>query len=232
MGSPKGKTSMAQRRTQGLLIICVAGRLMLTDAQGAPLADQRVAQATVPTAPAAAEGAPPPPPVGAPGASPAGSAAAPQGAPGGKHPLFSGAHLGAYAQFSEIPGLLLGFNYNALVVAGGFTFVYDGNGVRDPSTNDVTTKHIGSSLTVGAAYVFYNQYPFAYGPELGYTGSLAPGSAFDRQTISAGMAFYFAPFAAPLVLVTLLSTRTTLTAGRDARFEFVTPSVLVGYAIH
>jgi hypothetical protein len=236
---------MATLRTGWFAIICVTGPLIAAAAQGANWGSRQVAPGAAPPgvpgspapAPApAAEGpvaAPPPTPVAAPSpAAPENKAPAEGGPAMASRPLFSGTHLGAYAEFAEIPGLLLGLNHNELVLAGGFTFVYDGNGIRDPATNMVTKNHFSSALTLAAAYVFYNRAPVAFGPELGFISSLTPGDIFDQKVITAGMAFYFAPFPAPLVLVAVLTSRTTLVAHRDPRFELITPSLLIGYAIH
>lgn len=150
--------------------------------------------------------------------------------PPAKRPLFSGVHLGAYAAFEEIPGVLLGLNIGPLVLAGGSTFEYDGNGLVDGSgmrTND----NFSASATISAAYVFYNIAPVAMGPALAYSGDVAP-NAFDRHVVNASWVMYFAPFQAPIVLVTVLSARLTLEKNQDPIFELVTPSVLIGYLIH
>jgi hypothetical protein len=155
---------------------------------------------------------------------------APAAAPVTPRPLASGTHLGAYASFSETPGVLLGFNHEALIFAGGVTFKYDGNGLTDAAGARTADKVSASSL-ISVAYLAYNRYPVGFGPALAYSTSFAPGSVFDRQLVSASMAFYFAPFPAPLTIITLLSTRLVLARGRDPVFDLITPSVLVGYLI-
>jgi hypothetical protein len=188
-----------------LLALAVLLRTAPAEAQAPPAA----ASATAPPAPPTPSAVPEPPP----------------------RPFSSGTHLGAYAAFAEIPGVLFGLNHEALILAAGFTFKYDGNGLTPPG--GMRTKDtISASSLVSAAYLFYNRYPVGIGPALSYSTNFAPGAVFDQQLIAGSMAFYFAPFHAPVILVMVMSSRLVLAKGRDPVFDLVTPSVLVGYLIH
>src|SRR4051794_32757716 len=111
-----------------------------------------------------------PPSVPAPPAEPAVPAA-----PAPPRPFASGTHLGGYATFAEMPGILLGLNHESLIFAGGVTFKYDGNGLTDPKGARTTDKVMASSL-VSVAYLAHNRYPVGFGPALAYSTSFAPGT--------------------------------------------------------
>jgi hypothetical protein len=182
---------------------------------------------------AAAQGptaAPVSPPVPATGVPTEPAATAPPGAPPAR-PLFTGTHLGAYVSFAEIPGLLLGLNHERLVLAAGFTFKYDGNAKGAGGAGAPAASRFSSGTLLSVAYIVHDRYPVAFGPALAYSTTFVPGAVFDQQFVSGSMAFYFAPFPAPLVLVTVLSSRLILAKGREPVFELITPSLLVGYLI-
>ncbi len=126
---------------------------------------------------------------------------------------------------------MLGVSLDALVLLVGPTFKYDGNGLPD-AMGAPTKDKISSGLTLAASYLFLNRYPVGIGPGISYGTEFAPGSVFDQQTITAGVDFYFAPFPAPVILITQVTSRLKLARGRNPVFELITPSVLIGYAIH
>jgi len=154
----------------------------------------------------------------------------PSHAPALPRSLSSGTHVAGFAAFAEVPALLLGVSVDALVLFMGPTFKYDGNGLPD-AMGAPTTDKTSSGLTLAASYLFLNRYPVGIGPGVSYGTEFAPGSVFDQQTITAGANFYFAPFPAPVILITQLASRVTLAKGRDPVFELITPSLLIGYAI-
>ena len=87
-------------------------------------------------------------------------------------PLYTGTHFGAYALFDELPGLLLGLNIEALVLAGGLTFKYDGNGLSESEGGP--REHIRSGSTLSAAYLVHNIAPVGFGPALAYQTDFSP----------------------------------------------------------
>ncbi len=140
-------------------------------------------------------------------------------------------HLGAYALVSDLPAVLFGVTVGSLVLAAGFQFKYDGNGLMNPVTNVRSSDHVSAGVITSVSYMFYNTYPVAFGPVATYTTTLAPGSVFDAQIVTGGAEFFFAPFAAPLVVGANLLVRTTLVHNQKPVIDAFTPALVFGFKI-
>lgn len=144
------------------------------------------------------------------------------------HPLFHGVHTSVSGELSSSPVLTFGWNIDAALFAVGVGFKYDPNGLMPAPA---PKEKFSFTLFLSGAYMVYNKFPFACGPELGYVTSLAPGKAITGYSqLLPALAFWYAPFNAPILLGTALQLPITFTKGRDATIETTYPGVRVIWA--
>jgi hypothetical protein len=146
-------------------------------------------------------------------------AASPEGSKPAKAEKLVGPAGAAYtaASVSATPYILLGyFLAKDFTVAGGLGLAINGNG---SATSPLTGLKGDSNATVGAdlvlamAYFIVDKFPFAMGPEIVLTGSMAPGSPFDTTVVSPMVALRYAPWAAPVAIGTDLGVAISMVHG-------------------
>ncbi len=105
----------------------------------------------------------------------------------------------------------------------GGSFTWNGNGSSDgnlstganPPTATVNNK-FNSNLILAVQYMVIDKLPFAIGPEITMVGSLAPERVFTTLIFEPGVAFWYAPFRAPLVLGSALDAEIITQNGTGA----------------
>jgi hypothetical protein len=101
-----------------------------------------------------------------------------------------------------------------------------------PSSCPGGAHKFNSNLVVAGEYMIIDKLPFALGPELTILGSLAPDRVFTTLVFEPGIAFWYAPFRAPLVLGSALDaeiiTQNGPTAAK-AQVTILTPGLRLGY---
>lgn len=116
----------------------------------------------------------------------------------------------------------------AWVVGLGVGFTYDPNGLPGP-TGPTPDKFSGVILAL-VEYMLINEGPFAFGPEIFFQGSMAPGGFFSRRTIAAGVTWWYAPWwNAPVLIGGAWHLKLTSVYGLAPIFELETPSVRFGF---
>ncbi|MGO8992162.1 MAG: hypothetical protein ACLQVI_02460 [Polyangiaceae bacterium] len=112
----------------------------------------------------------------------------------------------AFTSVSASPYILLGyFLAKDFTVAGGLGMSINGNGgASSPLTGlkGDSNANVGADLVLAMAYFVVDKFPFAAGPEVVLTGSMAPGNPFDTTIISPMIALRVAPWAAPVAIGT------------------------------
>jgi hypothetical protein len=149
--------------------------------------------------------------------------------PAAKHPLFHGTGYSFVGGISESPVLGFGWNVDALLFAAGVGLKYDANGLMPPPADK---DKFSLTAFVSASYMAYNTYPFAMGPELAWVTSLAPGDAVTQYSqLQPGLALWYAPWNAPILIGTALQLPITFTKGRKATIETTYPGIRVIWAL-
>ncbi len=101
-----------------------------------------------------------------------------------------------------------------------------------PSSCPGGAHKFNSNLVVAGEYMIIDKLPFALGPELTVLGSLAPDRVFTTLVFEPGIAFWYAPFRAPLVLGSAIDaeiiTQNGPTAAK-AQVTILTPGLRLGY---
>ena len=119
---------------------------------------------------------------------------------------------------------------NGLTFAIGGAFDYQSNGLVQANGTLATDKTQFEGLLYGA-YYFYNKFPVGVAVELALDAPVAPH--YDRLTVQPGLAMYYAPFAAPIVIGTALDFQ--INVFRDdlkplgTQIKTVTPGVRLVY---
>ncbi len=124
-------------------------------------------------------------------------------------------------------------------VGVGLQFHWNDNGpppAARPSTRAANppggANKFNSNLVVAGEYMVIDKLPFALGPELTVLGSLAPDRVFTTLVFEPGIAFWYAPFRAPLVLGSAVDaeiiTQNGPTAAK-AQVTILTPGLRLGY---
>jgi hypothetical protein len=133
-------------------------------------------------------------------------------------PLFAGVHWGIGSSFAaDSPSLFLAGNSDAFLFGGGLILAYDGN---------LPTDKTHAALVLSAAYMLHNQFPFAMGPEIDFVPQIAP-SAFNTNSVSAGWAFWYAPWNIPCIIGTAAFVNFAFASGKSAVVTTVTPAVRI-----
>jgi hypothetical protein len=107
-----------------------------------------------------------------------------------------------------------------VIIGLGLGFAYDGA---------LATDRFTASGLIHLAYMPVNTPRFAAGPELTFVVPFAPKGG-DPLTFLPGVALWYAPFAAPVVLGAALDVAVTYSASaKAATLGIVTPGVRLGY---
>ena len=121
------------------------------------------------------------------------------------------------ASVSATPYILLGwFPAKDFTVAGGLGLSINGNGgASSPLTGlkGDSGATVGSDIVLAMAYFIVDKFPFAAGPEIVVTGSIAPGNPFDTTVVSPMLALRYAPWAAPVAIGTDLGVAIAMVHG-------------------
>jgi hypothetical protein len=149
------------------------------------------------------------------------SSQAPQ-APEAPTKLFTGGGVAVLGSVGSSEEVALGFHGGAALFSVGLAIHYDPAGLSTPGAGSMTTGSnrsldtVGLRLTSSFAYMAYNRAPLAFGPELGLATSIAPGPAITTYSeLQPGLAMWYAPFKAPLLLGTAVQFRVIFSKGAD-----------------
>jgi hypothetical protein len=119
---------------------------------------------------------------------------------------------------------------NGFTFAIGGAYEYNGAGLPGPA-GPTTDKNSFQGLIYGA-YYFYNKFPVGIAAEAAVVTPLTPHAA-DVVTIQPGLALYYAPFAAPVVIGTALDLQINLfrddLSALKQQVKTVTPGVRLVY---
>jgi len=146
-------------------------------------------------------------------------------------PMFNAGYYGVIGGVSDSPAIAIGATiFDDLFAGVGLTFSYDGAG-QPNSEGARTSNNTSSGLTVVAQYMVFDHHPFAMGPELFVTGSLAPGKAFAFLQLQPGWSFWYSPFKAPIAIGSALDVQIQVPRSRDQSwvFNLITPGLRFGY---
>ena len=140
--------------------------------------------------------------------------------------LFRGggvALLGAIGSSQEIA---LGFQAGAALFSIGLSVRFDPAGLATASGRSLDM--LGVQMSGSFAYMAYNRYPVAFGPEIAMASNIAPGSAFTGFTeLRPGLALWYAPFQAPLLFGTAMQLKLTFQQGADPVLDTAYPGLRI-----
>jgi hypothetical protein len=143
------------------------------------------------------------------------------------HPrLFSGVSFGAIVGVAQQPTLLLAGGYGALLFGVGGQMAYNSRGFSDTQSMPTNDK-FQMSATVGLQYMLYNRHPVAIGPEIDYATPLSPDKPFKDNTIQTGVAFWYMPSAAPILVGSAWLASFTRATNGARTVDLLTPSIRV-----
>jgi hypothetical protein len=140
----------------------------------------------------------------------------------------------AGASVSATPYILLGyFLAKDFTVAGGLGMTINANGgATSPLTGlkGDSNANVGADVVLAMAYFIVDKFPFAMGPEVVFTGSVAPGNPFDTAVISPMWALRYAPWAAPVAIGTDLGVAISMVHGEKATAGLTTNGLDIIFA--
>ena len=140
----------------------------------------------------------------------------------------------AGASVSATPYVLLGwFPAKDFTLAAGLGMTINGNGsATSPLTGlkGDSNAQVGSDVVLAAAYFVVDKFPFAMGPEVVFTGSMAPGTAFDTVVVAPMWALRVAPWSAPIALGTNLGVSIAMVHGAKPTANLTTNGLDVLFA--
>jgi hypothetical protein len=169
-------------------------------------------------APATASEAPAPAPDPAPAAPPARK--------------FAGARVSHYVSGGVADGAFwtVGMTFPpGFSLAAGVNINYDGNGLAIPGSAMRSTDKFAFQGLIYGSYYIYNKFPAGIAVETAIIAPLAP-KAFDPfLSIRPGLVFYYAPFAAPIVIGSGLDLNITFPKGGKTTVQTLTPGVRLIY---
>lgn len=137
--------------------------------------------------------------------------------------------FGPVALASTLPAVLFAYvpSY-AFVLGGGLGFVYDANGIPGPT--GPTPDRFSGNIILLAEYMVINEGPFAFGPEVFFTGSIAPGGFLSRKSISPGICWWYAPWwNSPVLIGGAWHAKVDIIHGLGTIVSLQTPSVRFGF---
>ena len=135
--------------------------------------------------------------------------------------MFEGGGIAIHGGIGGSSQIMLGFNAGPALFGLGLALGYDPTGapVAGGMRSDET---VSFNLATSFAYMAYNTRPLAFGPEIDFEASLAPGDPFDAAHLRFGFAMWYAPFNAPVYIGTMIGLHVGFYAGGD-------PSVSTDY---
>jgi hypothetical protein len=165
-------------------------------------------------------------PAEAPAPAPAAAAPAPR--------KFAGARTSRYVSggVADSPFLTVGMTFPPGVsVAVGLNITYDGNGLVIPGMAMRSADKFAFSGLVYGSYYIYNVHPVGIATELAVIAPLAPDAFDPAVVVRPGVVFYYAPFAAPVVIGSSLSLSITVPKDDNAKasVQTLTPGVRLIY---
>jgi hypothetical protein len=135
---------------------------------------------------------------------------------------------------SSSPYVLLGyFPAKDFTIAAGLGLTVNGNGsAASPLTGlkGDANAQVGSDLVLAMAYFVVDKFPFAMGPEIVMTGSMAPGSPFDTVVVAPMWALRVAPWAAPVAIGTDLGMSVAMAHGAKPMASLTTNGLDILFA--
>jgi len=140
--------------------------------------------------------------------------------------LFSGVSFGAIVGVSQQSTLLLAGAYDALLFGVGGQMAYNSHGFSDTQSMPTNDK-FQVSATVGLQYMLYNRHPVAIGPEIDYATPLSPEKPFTTNTLQTGVAFWYMPSTAPILLGSAWLASFTFESGGAKTADLLTPSIRI-----
>jgi hypothetical protein len=140
-----------------------------------------------------------------------------------ERPLFADVHVGIATSFGvDSPTVVLAGNAGAVLWGIGASYKHDGNATGDQDT---------ASGVLNLAYMVYNKFPFAMGPEVTFIPELAP-KGFSNNAVQAGWGLWYAPFNIPAVVGTAILVQAVFPDGGSAVVTTVTPAVRIVFGFH
>jgi hypothetical protein len=139
-------------------------------------------------------------------------------------PLFNGVAFGALVSASQVPSLILVGSYNSLLFGAGVQFSYNRAGLPDAGGAPTGDKVL-MSAAFDLQYMVFNRNPVAIGPEVDYATSLAPVNPFKVNNVTAGVAFWYAPFNAPVLLGGAWLVSISNAPGAPTTVDLLTPAL-------
>ena len=157
-------------------------------------------------------------------------------APAAEPIMFRSGLFGVLGAVSNSPTVLPAVTIADHAFVGvGIQFQWNLNGSADGSFSTGANpgdKHVNANLVVAGEYMVIDKLPFALGPEITVLGSLAPDRVFTQLTFLPGVAFWYAPFRAPLVLGSAVDAEIVTFNGPlapKAQITVLTPGLRLGY---
>lgn len=146
---------------------------------------------------------------------------------------FAGARTSRYLSggVADSPFLTVGMTFPpGISVAVGMNITYDGNGLAIPGSLMRSTDKFSFQGLVYGSYYIYNVFPVGIATELAVIAPLAPEAFNPAVVFRPGVVFYYAPFAAPVVIGTSLSLSITVPDGPPkTSVQTLTPGVRLIY---
>lgn len=120
--------------------------------------------------------------------------------------------------------LELGFNAGRALFSIGFSVRYEPAGLSNGTEHSLDTLSLALSGSV--AIMAYNRTRLAFGPELAFTTNITPGPAITSATVLLpGLALWYKPFEAPLLIGTALQLALRFARGSDPVVETAYPGL-------
>jgi hypothetical protein len=142
--------------------------------------------------------------------------------------MFSGGGFAILGSVGASSGLAVSFNAGAALFSIGLDFQFDPRGLANGDSR--SDDELAMRISLGFAFMAYNHAKLAFGPEIGLVSTLAPGAAFtSRSELHPGLALWYAPFDAPLLIGTALLLPITFQSGADPVLGSEYPGLRIRY---
>lgn len=128
--------------------------------------------------------------------------------------MFEGGGIAILGGIGGTSQIMLGFNAGPALFGLGLALGYDPSGAQIAGGMR-SNETVSFSLATSFAYMAYNTRPVAFGPEIDFDASLAPGDPFDVAHLHFGFAMWYAPFHAPVYIGTMIGLQVGFLAGSD-----------------
>ena len=127
--------------------------------------------------------------------------------------MFEGGGIAIQGGIGGSSQILLGFNAGPALFGLGLGLGYDPMGA--PVSTGRSNETVSFNLATSFSYMAYNTKPVAFGPEVDFEATLAPGPAFSSSALRFGFAMWYAPFHAPVYIGTMIGLRVGFVKGGD-----------------